>query len=65
MNWTQIEGQWDQLKGSFKHEWAKLTDDDLGMIKGRRDMLVGKLEEHYGEAREVIEKKIDALIERL
>lgn len=65
MNWTQIEGQWDQLKGSFKREWGKLTDEDLEGIKGRRDVLVGKLKERYGETKEAIEKKVDALIARL
>lgn len=27
MNWTQLEGKWDQLKGNVKSKWAKLTDD--------------------------------------
>lgn len=65
MNWTQIEGRWDQVKGSVKQQWAKLTDDDLDAIAGQRDRLVGKLRERYGEGKEAIERKVDELISRL
>jgi len=51
MNWDQIEGKWKQMKGSLKTQWGKLTDDDLDMIAGQRDKLVGKLQERYGYAR--------------
>jgi uncharacterized protein YjbJ (UPF0337 family) len=43
MNWEQVEGKWDQFKGSVKEKWGKLTDDDLTMIKGRRENLAGRL----------------------
>jgi uncharacterized protein YjbJ (UPF0337 family) len=60
MNWEQVEGKWDQLKGSVKEKWGKLTDDDLMMIKGRRDNLAGRLKERYGLEKEAAEKEIDA-----
>jgi uncharacterized protein YjbJ (UPF0337 family) len=52
MNWDQIEGKWRQLRGSAKQQWAKLTDDDLEYIAGKRESLIGKLQERYGLARE-------------
>ena len=45
MNWDRIEGNWKQFKGSAKEQWGKLTDDQLDMAAGRRDKLVGKIQE--------------------
>jgi uncharacterized protein YjbJ (UPF0337 family) len=60
MNWEQVEGKWDQFKGSVKEKWGKLTDDDLTMVRGRRDNLVGRLKERYGLEKEAAEKEVDA-----
>ncbi|MBE2894292.1 CsbD family protein [Spirabiliibacterium falconis] len=60
MNWDQIEGKWEQLKGSVKEKWGKLTDDDLTVIAGKRDQLIGKLQERYGLTKEEIEKELNA-----
>ena len=59
MNWDQVEGQWKQMKGSVKEKWGKLTDDDLDQIAGRRDQLIGKLQERYGIAREEAQRRAD------
>lgn len=58
MNWDQIEGQWKQTKGQVKEQWGKLTDDDLTTINGKRDQLVGKVQERYGVAREKAEEQV-------
>ena len=60
MNWDQVEGKWKQLKGSVKHKWGKLTDDDLDVIAGKRDQLVGKIHERYGVTREGAQTQIDS-----
>ena len=65
MNWTQIEGRWNQLKGDAKSTWGKLTDDDLTVIDGKREKLSGIIEERYGVMREDAEKQIDAFLARL
>jgi uncharacterized protein YjbJ (UPF0337 family) len=52
MNWEQIQGQWKQLKGKLKMKWGKLTDDDLDVIAGQKDVLVGKIQERYGLKKE-------------
>lgn len=59
MNWDQMEGKWKQMKGSVKEQWGKLTDDDLDVIAGKRDALVGKLQERYGIAREEAQTKAE------
>jgi uncharacterized protein YjbJ (UPF0337 family) len=65
MNWDQVEGKWKQYKGQVKEKWGKLTDDDLDVIDGRRQQLVGKLQERYGTAREVAEKQVDQFAKSL
>jgi uncharacterized protein YjbJ (UPF0337 family) len=55
MNWDIIQGKWGQFKGSIKDKWGQLTDDDIDRINGNRDMLIGKLQEKYGWAREQAE----------
>jgi uncharacterized protein YjbJ (UPF0337 family) len=62
MNWDQIEGKWKQMKGSVKERWGDLTDDDFRMIAGKRDKLVGKLQERYGIAKEEAEDQADEWI---
>jgi uncharacterized protein YjbJ (UPF0337 family) len=60
MNWDQVEGKWKQLTGSVKQQWAKLTDDDLTFISGKKDELIGKVQERYGISREEAQKQADA-----
>jgi uncharacterized protein YjbJ (UPF0337 family) len=59
MNTEQMSGKWKQMKGAAKQQWGKLTDDDLQVIDGKRDVLVGKLQERYGMAKEEAQKKAD------
>jgi len=59
MNQDQLLGKWKQLRGSVKHQFGKLTDDDLNVIGGKRDMLIGKLQERYGYAREEAQRRAD------
>jgi uncharacterized protein YjbJ (UPF0337 family) len=60
MNWDQIEGKWKQFTGSARERWGKLTDDDMQTLTGRRDHLVGKIQERYGIAKAEAEKQADA-----
>ena len=59
MNWDQVEGKWKQLKGGAKTRWGKLTDDDLQMIAGQRDKLVGTIQERYGIRKEEAQSQVD------
>ena len=58
MDWNRVEGNWKQIKGSVKERWGKLTDDDLDVIAGRRDQLVGLIQKHYGVARDEAERQV-------
>ena len=65
MNWDQVEGKWKQIKGKAKEKWGKLTDDDLNVIDGRRNILVGKIQEYYGTTHEISEKEADEFVKNL
>jgi uncharacterized protein YjbJ (UPF0337 family) len=58
MNWEQVKGQWQQMKGAVRKQWGKLTDDDLDVIAGERERLVGKIQERYGIAKEEAERQV-------
>jgi uncharacterized protein YjbJ (UPF0337 family) len=58
MNWDVVEGKWGQYKGKIKEHWGKLTDSQINSIAGKRDQLVGKIQEVYGISKEEAEKQI-------
>lgn len=58
MNSEQLQGKWKQIKGSAKERWGKLTDDDLSVIDGRHDQLVGRIQERYGIAKDQAQQQV-------
>jgi uncharacterized protein YjbJ (UPF0337 family) len=58
MNNDILAGNWKQFKGNILEQWGKLTDDDLDVAAGRRDQIVGKLQERYGIAKDEAERQI-------
>ena len=63
MNWDLIEGKWNQAMGKVKVKWGKLTDDDVMAVNGKREQLVGKIQERYGIAKDAAEKQVDEFIQ--
>ena len=59
MDWNRVEGNWKQFSGRVKEQWGKLTDDDLDVIKGRREQLEGKIQERYGYAKDQVRRDVD------
>ena len=59
MNQDRIEGNWKQIKGKVKEQWGKLTDDDLNVIAGKRDQLLGRIQQRHGVAKDEAERQID------
>ena len=58
MNWDRIEGNWKQFKGKARQKWGELTDDDLDKLAGKRDQLIGKIQERKGIARDRAEREV-------
>ncbi|MFV8754757.1 CsbD family protein [Nannocystaceae bacterium ST9] len=60
-NQDQVKGQWEQLKGRVKHAWGELTDDDFLKAEGSSEKLYGIIQERFGDTKEAIKKKLDAV----
>ncbi|MBD8144042.1 CsbD family protein [Pantoea agglomerans] len=58
MNRDEASGNWKQFKGKMKEKWGKLTDDDMQVIEGKRDQLVGKIQERYGSTKDEAEREV-------
>lgn len=59
MNTDILEGRWRQMRGDLRSWWGKLTDDDLERIGGKKDRLIGVLQEKYGYTRETAQQEVD------
>jgi uncharacterized protein YjbJ (UPF0337 family) len=59
MNWDRIEGNWKQFKGKAKQKWGELTDDDLDKLAGKKDQLIGKIQERKGIERDRAEREVN------
>jgi uncharacterized protein YjbJ (UPF0337 family) len=64
MNWDSAEGQWKDLKGKVRETWGKLTDDDMETIAGKRDQLVGRIQQRYGSAKDQAEREVKEFEDR-
>ena len=60
----ELKGKWKQLKGSAQAQWGKLTDDDLDWVEGRREQLIGKIQERYGKDREAAREEVDTWLRK-
>ncbi len=65
MNWDTVEGKWSEIKGKLRETWGKLTDSDLDAIGGKKDRLVGRLQQHYGYHKEQASKEADRVIDSI
>lgn len=59
MDDLRIKGNWNQIKGKLKQNYAKLTDDDLTYVEGKEDELLGKLQEKTGKSKDELKKEIN------
>ena len=65
MSWGHIERDWAQFRGNIKQQWARVTDEHLDAIAGKRDRLIGKIRSLYGISQEQTEKQVSAWIKRV
>lgn len=55
------KGRWNQIKGKVKQAYGNLTDDDLKVVEGKEDELVGRLQEKTGKNKEEVENWLNSL----
>lgn len=65
MNRQEMKGHWKQLKGRARETWGRLTDDDLDQIEGRRQVLIGRIQERYGRDLATAEQEVDRWLDRM
>ena len=58
MNWDHVAGNWTEFRGKVRERWGKLTDDDLDVIEGKREQLLGILQQRYGTAKDELEREV-------
>ena len=58
MTWEEIAGNWTFYKGRIKERWGKLTDDELEVIDGELDQLIGSLQVRYGLKKQEVEREL-------
>lgn len=59
MNWDRIEGNWKAAKGALKATWGEMTDNDIDIINGDRELPEGKLQDLYGIDKNQVCKEVD------
>ena len=62
MNWDRIQLDWMFFKDKVHNNWAKLTDEDLTRIGGRREQLIGRLQARYGFAKAEAAREVEAWV---
>jgi uncharacterized protein YjbJ (UPF0337 family) len=61
MNTTELKGNWNEVKGKLKKQFAELTDNDLMFEEGKKDEMLGKLQIKLGKTKEELTKFMDSL----
>ncbi|MEO6721676.1 MAG: CsbD family protein [Ferruginibacter sp.] len=56
-----LKGNWDEVKGKAKQQYADLTDDDLLYEEGKDDELVGRLQKKIGKTKDQVIEWIQSL----
>src|SRR5262245_11760650 len=59
MNIDTFEGQWRQMRGELRSWWGKLSENDFEKIAGRKDRLIGMLQEKYGYTHEAAQQEVE------
>jgi uncharacterized protein YjbJ (UPF0337 family) len=60
-NTTELNGDWNTIKGKLKQKFSILTDDDLLMVEGKKDEMYGRLQIKLGKSKEEFQKLISSL----
>ena len=60
-NVTEVEGDWNQIKGKLKQKFAELTDDDVLLEDGKHDEMLGRIQVKLGKSKEELHKLIESM----
>ena len=57
----ELKGNWNETKGKLKQKFALLTDNDVLLVEGKQDEMLGRLQIKLGKTREEVQKLISEL----
>ncbi len=60
----KIKGNWNELKGKLKQQYASLTDNDLMYVEGKEEELHGRLQKSLGKTKDEVNELIDRLSQK-
>lgn len=60
-NLTELTGNWNETKGILKQKFAMLTDNDLMLIEGKQEEMLGRIQVKLGKTKEEVQKLISEL----
>ena len=60
MNWQVVKGGWVRWRGRLRMRWGRMMDDHLNVLDGRRELLLGELQEAYGITNDEAERQVTA-----
>jgi uncharacterized protein YjbJ (UPF0337 family) len=58
MNWSRISGNWPHWRDRIRERWGRLSSNELDAIAGRREHLVGRIQEAYGLPQAEVERQL-------
>jgi len=61
MNTTEMAGNWNEQKGKLKQKFAVLTDNDLLLLEGKKDEMLGRIQKKLGKTKEELHNIIKSL----
>ena len=61
MNTLIIKGNWNELAGKLKQQYANLTDDDVLLKEGKEEEMMGRLQQKLGTTKEGLRELISKL----
>lgn len=59
MNTEQLKTQWETLKSDVSERWSKLSELDVGDVKGDADALIAKVQDKYELGRDAAEQQVN------
>jgi len=65
MNANVRQGKWKQIRGKVREHWAQIADRDLDKITGKREQLVGLVQEKYGYTKQKAEQDVGLFLKKL
>jgi uncharacterized protein YjbJ (UPF0337 family) len=53
-----LKGNWNEIKGKLKQQFADLTDDDLMFAEGKEEEMLGRVQQRLGKSKEEVRDMI-------